>query len=95
MQRLRTISLIGAWIGLIWIVFNNAGEMQVSDIFWVNILYYVTLILLTVVTVVAVTITIRRKFQPPTAVLIVTVFIVVMAIAALDVFWLRNFLAQL
>lgn len=94
MKRLRSIILIAAWIGLAWLVFRAAGNNEMSDIFWVNIVYTAFLIAFALFIVVAVATFLNRRLHPPVAVVIAASIFLILGVAAIDVFWLRDFIAS-
>lgn len=94
MQRLRTIALVSAWAGLVWMLFARAAREPLFNNLPADLAYNIGVIAIAVVVVVAAVIGVGRLFRPPAAFQLALATLLILALAAVEVFWLRGLIAQ-
>ncbi len=94
MTRLRSFLLIFAWAGLVWMVFHEANEGKISDNFIIDLTYNATAILIAVAMAAGAAIFARTHLGASSLLTIILVAVLIVSLAALEVFWLRDFFTQ-
>ncbi len=95
MKRLRSITFVAAWAGLIWMTLVTAHNQPVSEIFWINLAYIVGLIAVALILFVTVFPPLVIRLRANISIMIAIAIIMLFALAAVDTFWLRDiFLAS-
>lgn len=94
MRRLRDLALLIAWAGLVWMVFARASDAPLFGNLIADLAYNVGLLAVAVVTVLAAVVTAGRLFRPSALILFGLAALVIVALAAADMFWLREVIAQ-
>lgn len=94
MKNLRSVATVIAWAGLIWMLFTDASERRISENFFVDLSYNTAMVLFAVLIVMTTTIFIERLLRPSILVLTTIAGFLVVALAAIEVFWLCDLIAQ-
>jgi uncharacterized membrane protein YedE/YeeE len=90
MKRLRNIILVAAWAGLIWMILETARDQPVSETFWINLAYIAGLIAVALILVVTVFPPLMIRLRANISMMIAIAVIMLFALAAVDIFWLRD-----
>ncbi|MFQ5562992.1 MAG: hypothetical protein ACE5FO_05430 [Parvularculaceae bacterium] len=95
MARLRIIIPVFSWAIFIWLIFNHAKRMNVFESIWLNIGYVIGAAAAATFFALLIVVWVNRTIRLPAMFLIAIVITVTAALAAADVFWLREFFTQL
>ncbi len=90
MKRLRSITFVAAWAGLIWMTLETARDQPVSEIIWINLAYIAGLIAVALILFVTVYPPLVLRLRASVGVMIAIAVIMLFALAAIDIFWLRD-----
>ncbi len=93
MNRFRNIVLVVSWAGFLWGVYYIAVDKPVSDIFWINLAYVAATITIAIVLLFFSYWGIASALRPRPAGAIAIGIGLILAIAAIEVFFLRDAIA--
>lgn len=94
MINARKIAFMISWIGLIWIVLREARERPLFENPWLDVGYGAGMVLLVTLAVVSAIVLLNRYTGSSNLLRWSFAALIVLLFAAIDVFWLREYLAQ-
>lgn len=90
----RVTAVILSWVGLIWIVLRETRQRPIFENSWLDLGYSVGMVLLVTFATVSATVFLNRRVGVSNFLRWSVAALIVMLFAAIDVFWLRDYLAQ-